>query len=65
MLLFVYNSVAEFVLKSNSSLLRLYVACHAIEMKPNLTLSCHSILIIKKLYCQHLRKLDDVKSPSG
>ena len=39
--------------------MRLYVGCHAIEMKPNLTYNPKPSIHLNhlKLYCQHLRKL--------
>ena len=60
MLLFVYNSVAEFVLKSNSKTLPLICVCMLVVTRSrwNLTypkLSIH--LNHLRLYCRHLRKL--------
>ena len=60
MLLFVYNSVAEFVLKSNSysnTLPSLYASeGHAIEVKPNLP---SPILSVTTIHLNHLSTLNE------
>ena len=40
--------------------MRLYVGCHAIEMKPNLTYNPKPSIHLNhlRLYCQHLKKLN-------